>query len=133
MGGSRAAPSPLGEKRTTVEIELQAARADSLPPRSGGEGGEVRSTEPGGGSRRSDCKQPPTPNPSPPLASLAGGGEPRGLIHAWPGALDHTFFLVKYNRPANTTRKIITCSPSRLRATRCGSAAHARNAVTSWA
>src|ERR1051326_2711264 len=41
-------------------------------PRSEG-GGGVR----GGGS----ClfKVPPTPDPSPPLASLAGGGEPRGL------------------------------------------------------
>src|SRR5260370_5735616 len=41
---------------------------------SGGEGGAVRSTEPGGGSRHPDRKVPPTPNPSPPLASLAGEG-----------------------------------------------------------
>src|SRR5260370_13713340 len=43
---------------------------------SGGEGGAVRSTEPGGGSRHPDRKVPPTPNPSPPLPSPPGGGGP---------------------------------------------------------
>src|SRR5579872_1622832 len=44
---------------------------------------------------------------------------------------DQTFFLVKYMSPASTIRKIITWKPMRLRCTRCGSAAHIRNAETS--
>src|SRR5207244_12724579 len=42
---------------------------------SGGEGGAVRSTEPGGGPRHPDRKVPPTPNPPPPPPSPPGGGE----------------------------------------------------------
>src|ERR1700729_4281971 len=45
-----------------------------LPPHSGGEGSGM-----GGGSanslRAEQDERPPTPDPSPPLASLAGGGE----------------------------------------------------------
>src|SRR4029077_10139492 len=44
---------------------------------------------------------------------------------------DHTFFLVKYMSPASTIRKIMTWKPMRLRATRCGSAAHIRKAEIS--
>src|SRR5450631_3634535 len=44
---------------------------------------------------------------------------------------DHTFFLVKYMSPASTIRKIITWKPMRLRASRCGSAAHIRKAAAS--
>jgi Protein of unknown function (DUF3306) len=54
-------------------------RAASIPPLQG-EGGEDRRSEPGGGdhSRPEPTKAPPTPDPSPPLASRAGGGEPHG-------------------------------------------------------
>src|SRR5882672_11164647 len=50
----------------------------TLPP-VGGEGGER--SEPGGGTTLAPCSRlPPTPDPSPPLASLAGGGE-RKCMH----------------------------------------------------
>ena len=39
------------------------------------------------------------------------------------GTADHTFFLVKYNSPDSTIRKIMTWKPMRLRAIMCGSAA----------
>src|SRR5262249_55107233 len=53
-----------------AETEL---RAPSLPPRSGGEGGAApEGGAPGGGW--CNCAQtPPTPDPSPPLASARGG------------------------------------------------------------
>lgn len=53
----------------------------TLPPRSGGEGRRERSERRGGGS----SIEPPTPDPSPPLASLAGGGENKALyrLMAW--------------------------------------------------
>src|SRR5215813_6432647 len=53
-----------------AETEL---RAPSLPPRSGGEGGAApEGGAPGGGW--CNCAQtPPTPRPSPPLASARGG------------------------------------------------------------
>ena len=54
--------------------ETEALLAVSpLPPRSGGEGG-ARSA-PGGGRPCEDESLPPTPDPSPPLATLVGGGE----------------------------------------------------------
>ena len=58
-------------------------RAASSPPPQG-EGGEDRGSEPGGGhlppldTPVEKIEGPPTPNPSPPRASRAGGGEPRG-------------------------------------------------------
>src|SRR5215475_6833904 len=45
----------------------------------------------------------------------------------------HTFFLVKYMRMAKMKRKVMTWKPTRLRCSRCGSAAHIRNAATSLA
>ena len=45
----------------------------SLPPRSGGEGRPPKAVGVGGSRRARDV--PPTPDPSPPLASLVGGGE----------------------------------------------------------
>ncbi len=55
---------------TLVELHEQGSpRALPLPPRSGGEGLGV------GGSFPNCAIVPPTPDPSPPLASLAGGGE----------------------------------------------------------
>src|SRR5713226_733104 len=45
----------------------------SLPPRSGGEAGAVRSTEPGGGPRHPDRKVPPPQTP--PRHSLRSRGE----------------------------------------------------------
>jgi ATP-dependent Lhr-like helicase len=59
---------------TLVELHEQASplvRRVPLPPRSGGEGLGV------GGSLFDRAAVPPTPDPSPPLASLAGGGEKR--------------------------------------------------------
>jgi hypothetical protein len=58
-------------------------RAASIPPpASAGEGGDpgFDPGEPGGGnsSRAELAKAPPTPDPSPPRASRAGGGEPHG-------------------------------------------------------
>src|SRR5678815_6177117 len=41
----------------------------------------------------------------------------------------HTFFLVKYISPEKMIRKIITWKPTRLRASRCGSAAHIMNCL----
>ena len=39
--------------------------------------------------------------------------------------------MVKYINPVNRIRNTKTCSPSRLRASICGSAVHIRNVVTS--
>ena len=55
------------EKETEA---LRQTRSVPLPPRSGGEGLGV-----GGGAIQN--KTPPTPDPSPPRAARAGGGEPR--------------------------------------------------------
>jgi hypothetical protein len=52
--------------------------AGSIPPAPlGGEGGEDRRSEPGGGdySGSERAKAPPTPDPSPPFAARTGGGE----------------------------------------------------------
>jgi hypothetical protein len=46
----------------------------TLPPRSGGEGRPPKAVGVGGLACR-ECEAPPTPDPSPPLASLVGGGE----------------------------------------------------------
>ena len=54
----------------------------------------------------------------------------------WPPAqcaAAHTFFLVKYNMPVSTSRKINTWKPMRLRASSEGSATHIRNAARSLA
>jgi Protein of unknown function (DUF3306) len=53
-------------------------RDASIPPPQG-EGGEDRRSEPGGGntSHTQLSKAPPTPDPSPPRATRAGGGEPQ--------------------------------------------------------
>src|ERR1700733_15399616 len=48
-------------------------------------------------------------------------------------ALAQTFFFVKYIRKANRIRNTNTCRPTRLRSSMCGSAAHIRKVVTSWA
>src|SRR5258708_7321704 len=55
--------------------------------------------------------------------------------HRVPGqcASAQTFFLVKYISSVKMIRNTKTCSPSRLRASICGSAVHIRNVVTSWA
>jgi Protein of unknown function (DUF3306) len=55
--------------------------AGSIPPAPlGGEGGEDQRSEPGGGdyARSEFAQAPPTPDPSPPRAARAGGGEPEG-------------------------------------------------------
>lgn len=59
----------VGDLSETVALMWTSA---PLPPRSGGEGSGV------GGS--GDLKQPPTPNPSPPLTSFVWGGEQRDLF-----------------------------------------------------
>ena len=59
-------------------------------------------------------------------ALLVNSGSAAGQCTA-----DHTFFLVKYMRPASTIRKIMAWKPIRLRCTRCGSAAHIRKAAMS--
>src|SRR5215813_8167033 len=54
-----------------AETEL---RAPSLPPRSGGEGDAApEGGAPGGGWCNYCAQTPPTPDPSPPLASARGG------------------------------------------------------------
>ena len=59
---------------TLVELSATSPRAPSAPsPREGGEGR-------GGGSKLSRITGPPTPDPSPPLAPLMGGGEKKRLI-----------------------------------------------------
>src|SRR5262249_59836234 len=54
-----------------AETEL---RAPSLPPRSGGEGGAAPEGGAPGGGWCNCAQMPPTPDPSPPLASARGGG-----------------------------------------------------------
>ncbi|HXL30218.1 MAG TPA: DEAD/DEAH box helicase, partial [Bradyrhizobium sp.] len=47
-----------------------------LPPRSGGEGSEVGGLSTRSHARTETAEAPPTPDPSPPRAGRAGGGEP---------------------------------------------------------
>jgi ATP-dependent helicase Lhr and Lhr-like helicase len=70
---------------TLVELSPPQARSAPLPPRSGGEGSGV-----GGRSANSVAavlaEVPPTPDPSPPFASLmGGGGKKRKLVSAGGG------------------------------------------------
>src|SRR5260370_37726281 len=67
----------LASPHTLPEIGSPTARADTLPPQSGGEGGKEGGPEAGGGPGP-DRKVPPTPNPPPPLPSPPGGGETLG-------------------------------------------------------
>src|ERR1700688_3254345 len=64
----------VGDLSETVALMWPKSSPFPLPPRSGGEGSGV-----GGASANSlpeeQADTPPTPDPSPPLASLAGGGE----------------------------------------------------------
>jgi DNA ligase 1 len=64
----------VGDLSETVALMWPKSSSAPLPPRSGGEGLGV-----GGGATNTDAAvradRPPTPDPSPPLASLAGGGE----------------------------------------------------------
>src|SRR6266516_1678463 len=62
--------------------ERHGRRAFSLPPRSGGEGGEVRSTEPGGGAMRSDSKAPPPLTPPHHSLRSRGEGTPAAAIQS---------------------------------------------------
>ena len=58
----------------------------SLPPRSGGEGRRAsrKRRAPGWGDTSATVRvSPPTPDPSPPLAALAGGGEKLLRLMAW--------------------------------------------------
>src|SRR5580698_4608216 len=78
----------VGDLSETVALmwPRSPSRASPLPPRSGGEGSGV-----GGASAHSllekrtnslpeeQADRPPTPDPSPPLATLAGGGEKKVL------------------------------------------------------
>jgi hypothetical protein len=80
----RAASIPPPERRPSAAV-LSNKNADAerrLCEASGGEGGDpgFDPGEPGGGnsSRAELAKAPPTPDPSPPRASRAGGGEPHG-------------------------------------------------------
>jgi ATP-dependent Lhr-like helicase len=70
---------------TLVELSEPGGprRSFSLPPRSGGEGRSTERSEGdrGGGLSHSARRLPPTPDPSPPLASLAGGGAKKGGLH----------------------------------------------------
>jgi hypothetical protein len=62
-----------GDAATRVEEVSKAEPRVTLPPRSGGEGRPLKAVGVGGADEPSEA--PPTPNPSPPLAALAGGGE----------------------------------------------------------
>jgi DNA ligase-1 len=73
-------------------VALMWPRSTPLPPRSGGVRGERSSLSRlgvGGGAADSlpaeQADRPPTPNRSPPLASLAGGGERTAPSHEHPG------------------------------------------------
>jgi hypothetical protein len=79
----------LSVKLARAELGDAGTASLSLPPRSGGEGRvtERQRGEPGWGAAlqstnspaHAEAPRPPTPNRSPPLASLAGGGEKRAL------------------------------------------------------
>ncbi len=72
----------VGDLSETVALMWPKSSSAPLPPRSGGVRGEQSSLSRsgvGGGAANTDAAvradRPPTPDPSPPLASLAGGGE----------------------------------------------------------
>ena len=56
-----------------------AVRASPLPPRSGGEGSGVGGGSAGSPRAEARVDRPPTPDPSPPRAARAGGGEKEAL------------------------------------------------------
>jgi DNA ligase 1 len=68
----------VGDLSETVALMWPRSRSDTksspLPPRSGGEGLGVGGLS-AGTAASVNAALPPTPDPSPPLASLAGGGE----------------------------------------------------------
>jgi ATP-dependent Lhr-like helicase len=70
---------------TLVELSETGGpgRSFSLPPRSGGEGRSTERSEGdrGGGLSHITKRLPPTPDPSPPLVSLAGGVVKNGGLH----------------------------------------------------
>ncbi len=68
-GGGKTLAGFLPTLVELYEKDFSNARHVPLPPRSGGEGLGV------GGNSKHRSAVPPTPDPSPPLASLAGGGE----------------------------------------------------------
>ena len=62
--------------RLLGEAQTLAAASSTLPPRSGGEGRHAPAgASRGGGPAQDEFKEPPTPDPSPPLATLVEGGE----------------------------------------------------------
>jgi DNA ligase 1 len=67
----------------TPSAPLPGATSSPLPPRSGGEGSGVgglsASSRPQAGTE--SAEPPPTPDPSPPRAMRAGGGEPTAVGH----------------------------------------------------
>ena len=69
----------MGIMGTIMSTDASDNRSPTLPPRSGGEGRRAsrERCEPGWGDLAGK-NSPPTPDPSPPLATLAGGGE-KGL------------------------------------------------------
>src|SRR6266481_3218646 len=79
-------------------VALMWPKTPPLPPRSGGEGLGV-----GGGAAITEAAypadRPPTPDPSPPLASLAGGGEQTVAGH---DNIDHD------NPPPPTLAEVVT-------------------------
>src|SRR5262249_37184117 len=72
-GQTTGSPLPRYGMHTSLKWAETVLWAPSLPPRSGGEGGAApEGGAPGGGW--CNCAQtPPTPDPSPPLASARGG------------------------------------------------------------
>ncbi|HEY6025697.1 MAG TPA: cisplatin damage response ATP-dependent DNA ligase, partial [Pseudolabrys sp.] len=88
----------VGDLSETVALMWPAQHAERvpLPPRSGGEGLGV------GGSSLNSNIVPPTPDPSPPLASLAGGGEQKAPTLT--SVVETLFTLGKAQLPAQIAR-----------------------------
>jgi DNA ligase-1 len=88
----------VGDLSETVALMWPAQHAERvpLPPRSGGEGLGV------GGSSLNSNIVPSTPDPSPPLASLAGGGEQKAPTLT--SVVETLFTLGKAQLPAQIAR-----------------------------
>ena len=92
--------------------DASANTVSTLPPRSGGEGGRASAdASPGGGSFGEAVEAPPTPDPSPPLASLAGGGEKPPLRGGRDGTASAARPRAASNAVASSSSRVAAGSP----------------------
>ena len=120
----------VGDLSETVALMWPRAASSPLPPRAlarGGEGSGVGGLSAGtAGSEFAEL--PPTPDPSPPLAALAGGGE-KARACAWRGSRSATTTLRRRPSPRSSPRCAPSARPNCRRSCRAGSTSSTRPAA----